>query len=236
MNEKFDFQNSSISKRRKLIYKIAIGILIAIFFSGIAALSVLSENRNSDWIFEENILSDYVNSSYSIPDLSEINAQEESVPEELFPVYIVGEIVNPGIYYVENFIYLFELVDLAGGFTKNAASDEINLVYLINESRTIRIPSCSEISSNSDINYTEEILTGNNSSGSQNQSDKKVNINTADKALLETLPGIGPSTADAIISYRNKFGSFKSIEDIMSVSGIKENKFNLIRDKISIAN
>lgn len=64
--------------------------------------------------------------------------------------------------------------------------------------------------------------------------DGKVNINTADAAALQTLNGIGESRAQAIISYRESFGAFQVIEDIMQVDGIKDGVFNKIRDAISV--
>lgn len=64
--------------------------------------------------------------------------------------------------------------------------------------------------------------------------DGKVNINTADSAQLQTLDGIGETRANAIISYRENYGRFQSIEDIMNVEGIKNGVFSKIKDKISV--
>src|SRR3989344_1599260 len=61
-----------------------------------------------------------------------------------------------------------------------------------------------------------------------------VNINTADQASLETLNGIGPSKAQAIITYRTQNGPFAAIEDIMNVSGIGTATFNNIKDYITV--
>lgn len=65
-------------------------------------------------------------------------------------------------------------------------------------------------------------------------SNAKININKATLEELDTLPGIGPSTAAKIISHREQNGSFKAIEDIMNVSGIGESKFNNIKDFITV--
>jgi len=80
-----------------------------------------------------------------------------------------------------------------------------------------------------------EIL--DNNSGQANGSKAvggKININTASAEELDTLPGIGRATAADIIEYREKHGKFKKIEDIMKVTGIKENKFNKIKDYITV--
>ncbi|MDR3052763.1 MAG: helix-hairpin-helix domain-containing protein, partial [Coriobacteriales bacterium] len=62
----------------------------------------------------------------------------------------------------------------------------------------------------------------------------KVNINTADAATLETLPGVGPATAQKIVQYRTANGAFKSIEDLKNVSGIGEKKYAQLADSISV--
>ena len=61
---------------------------------------------------------------------------------------------------------------------------------------------------------------------------EKVNINIATQTEIETLPGIGPSTALKIINYRNEHGKFKNIEDIKNVSGIGDSKFENIKEYI----
>lgn len=70
----------------------------------------------------------------------------------------------------------------------------------------------------------------------QAQSGKKININTASAAELETLPRIGPAVAQRIIDYREKNGKFNRIEDIMKVPGIGEKVFEQIKDKITVGN
>ena len=62
----------------------------------------------------------------------------------------------------------------------------------------------------------------------------KVNINTANKESLSTLNGIGPVTAERIIEYREKVGSFKSIEEVAKVKGIGEKTFLKIKDSIVV--
>ena len=75
---------------------------------------------------------------------------------------------------------------------------------------------------------------------SQNSSIKnhymycKININTASIEELKTLTGIGQSTAEKIINYRNEVSKFEKIEDIKNVSGIGDSKFNSIKDKIVV--
>ena len=67
-----------------------------------------------------------------------------------------------------------------------------------------------------------------------NNQNTKVNINNANKEKLETLPGIGETTAQKIIEYREQNGKFKTIEDLKNVSGIGDAKFNSLKDKIIV--
>lgn len=70
--------------------------------------------------------------------------------------------------------------------------------------------------------------------GSSHNDNKKVNLNSASKSDLETLPGIGPSKADAIIEFRETNGPYKSIEDLMSISGIGDKTFEKLKDFITV--
>lgn len=70
--------------------------------------------------------------------------------------------------------------------------------------------------------------------GSDQKDEGKININTAGKEDLKTLPGIGDAKADSIISYREMNGGFQAIEDLMNVEGIKDGVFNKIKDKITV--
>ena len=66
------------------------------------------------------------------------------------------------------------------------------------------------------------------------RSSNIVNINTATQTELETLPGIGPSTALKIINYRKENGKFSNIEDLKNVNGIGENKFEALKKYITV--
>ena len=67
-----------------------------------------------------------------------------------------------------------------------------------------------------------------------NNDNSKININKADITQLTTLTGIGESKAQSIIEYRNNNGSFKTIEDILNVSGIGDTLFAKIKDNITV--
>ncbi|MEW6299236.1 MAG: ComEA family DNA-binding protein [Thermodesulfobacteriota bacterium] len=77
-------------------------------------------------------------------------------------------------------------------------------------------------------------LWGGTPSWGDQHGGEKVNINTADKAALEALPGIGPAKADAIIEYRQKTGEFKTVSDLEKVPGIGEKTVEQLKDKVTV--
>lgn len=137
-------------------------------------------------------------------------------------VYITGHVKNPGVYEISEGTRLYQLVELAGGFTEEAAEDYLNLAACVRDGDKITV-------------YSKEETEDAGISDSMDSSRELcVNINTADKETLMTLPGIGESKADAILRYREENGSFSSIEDIMNISGIKQGAFDKIKDLITI--
>ena len=149
-------------------------------------------------------------------------------------VYICGEVNNPGVYEVEAGSILNDVVMMAGGLTPQAASETIDLVYTIDANVSVYIPAQGQESVDSEyIRAPEQTLWGNNAEDSGPDAASMVNINTASREQLMTLPGIGEVTADAIIEYREQ-NPFARIEDIMNVSGIGEAKFKIIRDFICV--
>ena len=132
-----------------------------------------------------------------------------------------------------------------GGVREDAYTKDINLAYKLEDGMKIHIPTKQEKENadTTDISQVGEaaekyvITSGGVSSDDEekkNAQNSKVNINTATQAQLETLPGIGPSTATKIISYRKEKGKFTKIEDIKEVSGIGDSKFEKIKDSITV--
>lgn len=139
-------------------------------------------------------------------------------------VYVTGEIVNPGVYYLNEGARLYQLIDIAGGLSDTADINKLNLAQSLKDSDKIVIPKKE--------NKSEEEISNNNERD-LDLDNNKVNINVATKEELMELSGIGASTADKIIKYREN-NTFTYIEDIMDVPGIGESKFNNIKDSISV--
>lgn len=142
--------------------------------------------------------------------------------EEYINVFVSGAVNNPDVYTLKKGSIIKDAVDLAGGFSEEACRDYVNLAKKLEDGEHIMIPTMEQMSGLSVQHILEE-----------SQKSTLVNINTATKEELMSLPGIGERKADSIIKYRNS-KSFSAIEDIMNISGIKEAAFNKIRDKICI--
>ncbi len=149
---------------------------------------------------------------------TEITNQE--IPKNYIYIDLKGEVLYPGVYKVEEDARLYEAVNMAGGFTIDADLNAVNLSIKLHDEDVIYIPNVSD-------NYLEIW------SKEETVESSKININIATISQLVTLPGIGESTAQKIIDYRNEFGPFETIEDIKSVSGIGDATFEEIKDFIT---
>ena len=159
-------------------------------------------------------------------------------------VHICGEVMRPGVYELPEGSRVYEAVEEAGGFTQDAAADYVNLAYILEDGWKIEIPSWENLETDGEGKgngissgiSADAGWTGNGTGdfGGDASGDGLVDINTATKQELITLPGVGESRAESIISYREKNGGFSKIEDIMKVEGIKDGMFAKMKDKICV--
>ena len=154
-------------------------------------------------------------------------------------VYITGAIKNPGVYELEDEKRIADLIKEAGGVTEEADTNSINMAYKLEDEMKVYIPTKTEETVNIEETTETHIYTENNNQEKQDINtnsikNQKININTASQTELETLPGIGPSTALKIIEYRKESGKFRNIEDIKNVKGIGTNKYEKIKELIKV--
>lgn len=148
-------------------------------------------------------------------------------------VDISGEVEDPGVYIVEDGTRLYEVIEKAGGLTEEANTDAINQAGYVEDGEKIVIPS--EDGDNAISTDVSSASAGSTSSsgGTKASQNGLININTAGKDQLMEITGVGEVTADKIIEYR-KNNRFKSIEDIMNVSGIGSAKFESMKSEITV--
>ncbi|MBR4693427.1 MAG: helix-hairpin-helix domain-containing protein [Bacilli bacterium] len=172
---------------------------------------------------------------------------KEEVKEKV-SVDIKGEVISPGTYTVDISFRVIDVIDKAGGLTENADTSVINLSKKVIDEMVIIIYSKEQVKNFEETKKQEEYLQNkcispddnslrNDACISNSQTNVvsgKVNINTASISELMTLNGIGESRAKDIISYREKNGPFKTIEDIKNVSGIGESTYANIKENITV--
>ncbi len=150
---------------------------------------------------------------------------EDKLSLKKIKVYIVGAVRYPGVIEVEEGSRLIDVLELAGGATEEADLERVNLALRVQDEGMYKIPKIGE-----ELSEQSPALLG----AISKQEQQKININTADEATLDTLPGIGPSKAKRIIEYREQNGPFKSIEELKNVSGIGEKTFEQLKDLITV--
>lgn len=144
-------------------------------------------------------------------------------------VHVAGKVANAGLYELPADARLQQAIDRAGGFSEGADTDALNLARQLTDGEQIIVPALSEQPQVSDGASASE-----QASGSTAQTTSKVNINTASLETLQTLKGIGASTAQRIIDDRTANGPYKTIEDLKRVSGIGDKKFASIASSICV--
>lgn len=190
------------------IKKIAIiGILVV----GLFAVFIITNDKGTNPIPEE------------------ASAKAETTVSTNIFVDIGGEVVNPMLAELPEGSRVENAIQLAGGLTENADLTSINRAEFLEDGEKIFIPA--KIEGDSVSADTQVPVTDTAAAASSNG---KVNINTADSAGLQTLNGVGPSTAQKIIDYRTSSGRFKTIEDLKNVSGIGDKTFEKLKDYICV--
>jgi competence protein ComEA len=169
-----------------------------------------------------------------VTDDEELSVDEADVPaksirEDIF-VHISGEVNKPGVICLPAGSRVFEAVDKAGGLTEDGDMESINLAAFLADQEKVVVGSTSQRLASGTIDTIQQDPSPIGST----VNSSKININTATKAELETLPGIGPVIAENIVAYRQENGAFRSIEDIKQVKRIGEATFSNIKDSISI--
>jgi len=150
-----------------------------------------------------------------------------TVPEApaVAPVVVVdvaGKVNKPGVYKLPTGSRAIDALTAAGGAKKGVDLSDINLAHILTDGEQIV------------VGAPKPIVNARSKSKSKVKISGPVNINTASAEQLDSLPGVGPVMAQKIISYRQKNGNFKTIEELRKVPGMGASKFALLQDQIKI--
>lgn len=139
-------------------------------------------------------------------------------------VHITGAVPRPGVYALPQGARVQDGISAAGGFLAEADKSNINLAQLLDDGEKLDVPFIEGGSPVLATPLPQVVAT----------TTELININTASAAELDSLPGIGPTTAQKIIDYRTQNGPFVSTEDIINVPGIGPGTYERIKDLITV--
>ena len=161
---------------------------------------------------------------------------EETKPEsQIMKVDVKGAVQAPGVFTAQTGDRVIDLVAEAGSFTDKADKDKVNLAQLVEDQMVIYVPKKGEEGVEVPAGAPTTVTNGSSGpAGAADSAGGQVNLNTATQADLETLSGIGPSKATAILEYRETIGTFKQVDDLKNVSGIGDKTFEKLKESISV--
>lgn len=154
------------------------------------------------------------------PNVNQISSNEQisSFDENMVSIEIIGQVVHPGTYTIDETLTIKDLVELAGGYLASADLDAINEDIILTEITSVYVAPIS--------GYNEACVIDPNA--------KKVNINTASVSELQEVNGLSQLLAERIVAYREENGLFNTLEEIQNVLGIGTKTFEKIRDYITL--
>lgn len=138
-------------------------------------------------------------------------------------VHVACAVVAPGVYALPRGARVIDAVQAAGGLAPNASEDALNLAAPLQDGQYLCVP----------FRGTPTPGAMGDAAPSAPAEAQRVNINTADEAQLETLPGIGPTLARRIVAYRETHGPFATVDDLLAVSGIGPSLLDKLRPWIT---
>lgn len=196
---------NELTKNQKIFLIIFLLIVIAVL--GYTIWNFTKDNSNETRIDDLMINTNTENITNTL------DTQATTAPSEKIIIYIIGCVKTPGVYELDVDSRVSNAVDAAGGLSETADLTKINLAYKLEDGQKITIPSIND-KTDEDSTYEDFITDSSENTISQTNSTSAqkssiVNINSATQTELETLPGIGPSIASKIISYRNENGKFR---------------------------
>lgn len=239
--------------KTNLIISITNTILLTVIII-ITVITLLKVPKNKIYVEEDT------STIEEIVELTDPISEEETISEEIivseqttYKVDIKGAVKTPGVYTVNSNAIINDVINLAGGLKNNASTKYLNLSKKVTDEMVINVYTSYEISQmnatpKEECTTNSEVLTDcknastivkkdseeNKDNSLIEEQNKKVSINNGTKEELMTLSGIGEAKANAIIEYRNANGPFKTLEDIINVSGIGKEAFEKIKDNIEL--
>ncbi|ROQ05903.1 MULTISPECIES: helix-hairpin-helix domain-containing protein [unclassified Curtobacterium] len=158
-------------------------------------------------------------------------------------VHVLGAVERDGVVRLPPSSRVTDAIERAGGATADADLDRLNLARVLTDGERLYVPRMGEDEVPAALDPVDGGAAAAGSSGGSSTgaagasgtgADSVVDLNSADQAALETLPGIGPGLAGRILAWRDEHGRFTAVEDLLDVSGIGDVRFAELRDRVRV--
>jgi len=161
-------------------------------------------------------------------------AGDGGVSAEVVVLHVLGAVADPGIVELPLGSRVVDAIAAAGGPTDAADLAAVNLARVVVDGEQLRLPAVGEVVPGAAGPAGSAGGAGTVGGASSGVADGRININTADAAGLEQLPGVGPAIAARIIAWRDENGPFRSVDELTAVSGIGERTLDGLRDQATV--
>lgn len=229
--KQFGRTEGGLSARRVsllMVGTVVVGVLSAVIIVGAGIWWLSASSRNTPRANSLSVTSRPTDvQSPSSNSTSGVDVPDDAGETVGLMVHVAGSVKKPGVYTVSSQARVADAVEAAGGFAKGASQASVNLAALVQDGSQIYIPSKTEVARGLDGasgTFGNSVSSSMSLSAGGSPAEPVVNINTATQAELESLPGIGPSTAQKIIEDRTANGPYGTVQDLTRVSGIGEKK------------
>ena len=152
-------------------------------------------------------------------------------------IHVAGAVKEPGVHRLAAGARIDDAVRAAGGPTPGANVDALNLAAPLTDGSRVYVPTRGETAAPVIVDPTPApgyVSAGAGSSGGATVASGPVDLNTATAEQLDTLPGVGPATAAAIIDYRTQHGRLRSVTELLEIRGIGDAKLASLRSKVRV--
>ena len=224
-----DASHAAEPPRRSLRVRAAVGGIVVLVLLGFAAAVITSIVTPGGERVAVSSASDggSVGSDASEADGGGGPASEQAVvTDQVVLVHVAGAVANPGVVELADGARVLDALARAGGAADDADLTAVNLARVVVDGEQIVVPRVGE---------TPIAAPGvSGSGGGGSGAPGLVNLNAADATALETLPGVGPAIAARIVAWRDENGPFRSVDELLAVSGIGEKTLDGFRDLVTV--
>lgn len=202
--------------------RVSIGLIVLVGAAGVACAGAVALTTQVD-TGPSLVVDRAAEASATIPGI----VSQEPSGETTLVVHVAGAVLRPGLVWMPGGSRVGDAIEAAGGNLGSAALDALNLARLLSDGEQVYVPSLDEVAAG-----TASSLTGG--SIGPPESSAHVDLNSADVTALDTLPGVGPSTAAKIVADREANGPFTSVDDLQRVAGIGPKRIEEIRELVEV--